>query len=94
MRYSVKAWIGLVLYVYLVERFAPRKTNDGEGEMLSHQFDRWLASWPSRIVAVAAVVETSGHLLNLLPPWLDLYSYGAQAKSATEVSRLTHATTK
>ncbi|MEC4857210.1 hypothetical protein R2325_16670 [Mycobacteroides chelonae] len=89
MRYSVKAWIGLAAYIYLVEKYAPSKTNDGEGDMLSHQYDRWLAKEPTRTIAIFAVLSTAGHLLNVLPYWMDPYSSGAQKKLATEASRLT-----
>lgn len=63
MRPSQKAWIALAAGVIIYEIGAT------EGEMLSHQCDRWLASHP--VLTTAVISFTALHLLNMLPSKVD-----------------------
>lgn len=69
MRYRAKAVLGLVGYIAAVEVFAP------PGELISEAFDDWLKRNPSKAVAIAAVLATGGHLLNVIPERYDAYYY-------------------
>lgn len=63
MRASERAWLTLGIGVAVYELLAR------DGELLSHQVDRWLEKHP--IITTAVVTVTAAHLLNLLPPRLD-----------------------
>lgn len=71
MRSSEKAWILLAAVVVVYEIFA------GEGELLSHQVDRWLESHP--VITHSIVMVTAAHLLNVLPeridPWVWMFKW-------------------
>lgn len=66
MRAAERAWFALGIGVLAYELMAR------EGELLSHQVDRWLESHP--VLTTAAITVTAAHLLNLLPtkadPWV------------------------
>ena len=63
MRSSERAWLTLGLGVAIYEMWAK------DGELLSHQVDRWLESHP--ILTTTLITVTAAHLLNLLPPRAD-----------------------
>lgn len=63
MRAAERAWVALGVGVLGYELLAR------DGELLSHQVDRWLEKHP--VLTTAAVALTAAHLLNLLPPRVD-----------------------
>lgn len=63
VRSSERAWIALGVGVAVYEIFAR------DGELLSHQVDRWLESHP--IITTAVISLTAAHLLNWIPPAAD-----------------------
>lgn len=65
MRYGNKAWIGLGVYLIVVELLAP------PGETLSEAMDEWLKRHPGKALSHITVAVTAGHLLNLIPPRYD-----------------------
>lgn len=65
MRYRAKAWVGLGVYVVVVEAKAP------PGELLSQAFDDWLTGGVTAVLATAATLSVAGHLLNVIPPRYD-----------------------
>lgn len=71
MRSAERAWFALGIAVLVYEVMA------GEGELLSHQVDRWLDAHP--ILTTAAVTLTAAHLLNVLPskadPWVWMFAW-------------------
>jgi hypothetical protein len=66
MRYGNKAWIGLGVYLAVVEVAAP------QGETLSEAMDDWLIKHPAKALCHLAVLVTAAHLLNLIPQRYDL----------------------
>lgn len=66
MRSAERAWFALGIGVLVYEMLAH------DGELLSHQVDRWLESHP--VLTTAAITITAAHLLNVLPrkadPWV------------------------
>lgn len=72
MRDSERAWIALGVGVAVYEMLAQ------DGELLSHQVDRWLERHP--VITTTAVVVTSLHLLNLIPPKLDPFVWVFSAR--------------
>lgn len=68
MRASERAWLTLAVGVIGYELLAK------DGELMSHQVDRWLVSHPR--VTTAAISLTALHLLNRLPEWCDPWSIG------------------
>jgi hypothetical protein len=58
MRSSERAWLALCIGVAAYEYLA------SDGELLSQQMDRWLASHP--VITWVATVITAAHLLNVL----------------------------
>lgn len=71
MRASQRAWTALAIGVAAYEVLAR------DGELLSHQVDRWLESHP--VITTTVVVLTGAHLLNILPhrldPWVWAFSW-------------------
>lgn len=71
MRSAERAWVALGICVLAYELLAK------EGELLSHQVDRWLEAHP--VLTSAAVTITAAHLLNILPqrldPWVWMFSW-------------------
>jgi type II secretory pathway component PulF len=67
MRPSERAWVALGVGVIAYELLAR------DGELLSHQVDRWLDRHP--IITTAAIAVTSAHLLNFLPQRLDPWAW-------------------
>ena len=67
MRSSERAWIALGTGVVIYEVFAE------DGELLSHQVDRWLER--NRILTAGVIVVTALHLLNLIPPRIDPFTW-------------------
>lgn len=67
MRYSTKAWIGLVAYIVVAEIKAPKD------DMLSHAYDTWLQHPVGKILAPAVTLVTAAHLLNYLEEAYDPY---------------------
>lgn len=67
MRDSERAWIALGAGVAIYEMLAR------DGELLSHQVDRWLES--HRFVTSTVIAVTALHLLNLLPPKFDPWAW-------------------
>jgi hypothetical protein len=71
MRSAERAWFALAIGVFAYELFAK------EGELLSHQVDRWLESHP--VITSAVVTMTAAHLLNILPqradPWAWMFAW-------------------
>lgn len=65
MRYGTKAWIGLGIYLTIVETLAPK------GETLSEAVDTWIEKHPGKAIWYTGVFLVAGHLLNLLPPRID-----------------------
>lgn len=65
MRYGNRGWIGLAIYLAIVEAAAP------PGETLSEAMDKWLERHPGKALSHIAVAVTAAHLLNLIPPRLD-----------------------
>jgi hypothetical protein len=65
MRYGNKAWIGLAVYLAIVEILAP------PGETLSEAMDEWLQSHLGKALSYTAVGVTAAHLVNLLPQQFD-----------------------
>lgn len=63
MRAAERAWVALGVGVVAYELLAQ------DGELLSHQVDRWLETHPAATTAFIGL--TAAHLLNLLPPRLD-----------------------
>jgi hypothetical protein len=63
MRSAERAWVALGVGVAAYEVLAR------DGELLSHQVDRWLETHP--VVTTAVVTFTAAHLLNILPPKAD-----------------------
>jgi len=63
MRSAERAWVVLAVGVAAYEALAK------DGELLSHQVDRWLEAHP--VVTAVAVTTTAAHLLNILPPKVD-----------------------
>jgi hypothetical protein len=63
MRSAERAWAALGIGVLAYELLAR------EGELLSHQVDRWLETHPA--VTWAVVTLTAAHLLNVIPPRAD-----------------------
>ncbi|GAA1598893.1 hypothetical protein [Nocardia ninae] len=60
-----RALIGLAVAILAYEIAAP------EGQLISHAFDRLLER--HRTATTFAVVYTAAHILNILPPRVDLY---------------------
>jgi hypothetical protein len=71
MRASERAWMALGVGVATYEVLAR------DGELLSHQVDRWLETHP--ILTTVVVSVTAAHLLNLLPsridPWVWAFAW-------------------
>lgn len=71
MRASERAWMALGVGIAVYEALA------GDGELLSHQVDRWLESHP--LLTYLVVTVTAAHLLNVLPsrvdPWHWAFSW-------------------
>lgn len=71
MRAAERAWVALGIGVLGYELLAH------DGELLSHQVDRWLESHP--IITSALVSVTAAHLLNLIPqrfdPWVWAFAW-------------------
>ena len=71
MRSAERAWVALGVGVLAYELMAE------DGELLSHQVDRWLESHP--IITYTAVSVTAAHLLNVIPrkfdPWVLMFSW-------------------
>lgn len=67
MREAERAWVALGVGVIVYEVVA------NDGELLSHQVDRWLEKHP--VLTTSAIVLTALHLLNLLPDRLDPWSW-------------------
>ena len=71
MRSAERAWVALGVGVLAYELMAE------DGELLSHQVDRWLEAHP--VLTSAAVTITAAHLLNILPqrldPWVWMFSW-------------------
>jgi hypothetical protein len=71
MRSAERAWVALGVGVFAYELMAR------DGELLSHQVDRWLESHP--VITYAVVSVTAAHLLNVLPqkidPWVLMFSW-------------------
>lgn len=65
MRYGKKAWIGLAVYLAIVEAFAPA------GETLSETVDDWIEQHPGKAVWHLLVGLVGAHLLNLIPEKYD-----------------------
>jgi hypothetical protein len=65
MRYGHKAWIGLGIYLAIVEMFAP------PGETLSEAMDDWLQNNPGKALSYAGVGVTALHLVNFIPQQFD-----------------------
>jgi len=63
MRSAERAWVALAVAVAAYEVLAR------DGELLSHQVDRWLESHP--VITSAVIAVTAAHLLNILSPWAD-----------------------
>ncbi len=66
MRYSTKAWIAVATIVGMVELPAP------EGETLTDGCRRALKTPVGKIVIPFVVIEVALHLLEKLPPRIDL----------------------
>ncbi|MEV0759570.1 hypothetical protein [Nocardia sp. NPDC050435] len=60
-----RAIVGLAVAVLVYEIAAP------EGQLISHAVDRLLET--HRLATIFAITYTAAHLLNVLPPRLDLY---------------------
>jgi hypothetical protein len=67
MRSSERAWVALVAGVVAYEIYAE------DGELLSHQVDRWLEEHP--ILTWTVTVFTAAHLLNVLHPYVDPFAW-------------------
>lgn len=65
MRYGTKAWIGLGVYLGIVEALAP------PGETLSETVDDWIEHHPGKALWYGLVGFVGAHLLNLVPPRYD-----------------------
>jgi len=67
MRASERAWLTLGMGVVIYEIAA------GDGELLSHQVDRWLESHP--VITSTVITITAAHLLNIIPERLDPWAW-------------------
>ena len=71
MRAAERAWMALGFSVLIYELLAH------EGELLSHQVDRWLESHP--VLTTLVITVTAAHLLNIIPsridPWVWAFSW-------------------
>ena len=65
MRYGTKAWIGLAIYLAIVEAIAP------EGETLSETVDDWIERHPGKALWHILVGIVGAHLLNFIPERYD-----------------------
>ena len=65
LRYGNKAWLGLGIYLAVVELLAP------PGETLSEAMDEWLQRHPGKALSHILVGVTAAHLVNLIPQRYD-----------------------
>jgi len=65
MRYGNQAWVGLGIYLAVVELLAP------PGETLSEAMDSWLERHPGKALCYMAVGVTALHLVNAIPQRYD-----------------------
>lgn len=76
LRYSTKGWLGLFVYLGVVEYFAP------PDDMLSDGMDRWRAHSVGKYIATAGILMTASHLLRSIPPTFDLFTIAFRWKTS------------
>lgn len=80
MHYSTKGWLGLFVYLGVVEYFAPRD------DMLSDGMDRWRAHPVGKYIATAGILLTASHLLRSIPSTFDPFTLAFRWKMSSTQS--------